>query len=213
VIAIVVQPGVEFGDSTVFAYDARKAAPLVRFIEEAWQGVYEAHSTDYQAPLALRAMVKDHFAVLKVGPWLTYAFREAVFALAAIEEEWLGDRRGAETSKIREELERAMILEPSHWKNYYQGEEQAVVFARKYSYSDRSRYYWPQASVAGSLARLIRNLGAYPAPLALLGQYLPKHGDAVQAGALENNPVALIRHSILEVLSKYSFACGMQVDE
>jgi len=90
VIALVVQPGVEFGDATVFPYQAEETRDLSRFVGEAWQGVFEAHSTDYQTPRALREMVRDHFAILKVGPWLTFAFREAVFALAAVEEEWLG---------------------------------------------------------------------------------------------------------------------------
>ena len=89
VIAVVVQPGVEFGDSTVFPYDSRKANSLSQFPSHTWAGVYEAHSTDYQTGVALRQMVMDHFAILKVGPWLTFAFREAVFALAAIETEWL----------------------------------------------------------------------------------------------------------------------------
>ncbi|HYA25855.1 MAG TPA: class II D-tagatose-bisphosphate aldolase, non-catalytic subunit, partial [Terriglobales bacterium] len=87
VIALVVQPGVEFGDATVFPYMPDKARALSRFVDEhrhdkQWQGIYEAHSTDYQSPAALRQMVRDHFAILKVGPWLTFAFREAVFALA-----------------------------------------------------------------------------------------------------------------------------------
>lgn len=51
--------------------------------------VFEAHSTDYQMPQALRQLVKDHFAILKVGPALTFALREALFSLAAIEEELL----------------------------------------------------------------------------------------------------------------------------
>ena len=94
VVAVVVQPGVEFGDSSVFAYDHEKAAGLAAFGEKNWQGVFEAHSTDYQSAEGLREMVKDHFAILKVGPWFTFAFREAVFALAMVEEEWLGGRKG-----------------------------------------------------------------------------------------------------------------------
>jgi D-tagatose-1,6-bisphosphate aldolase subunit GatZ/KbaZ len=211
VIAIVVQPGVEFGDSSVSAYDHAKAVPLARFLEQSWHGVYEAHSTDYQAPSALRQMVKDHFAILKVGPWLTFAFREAVFALAAIEEEWLAQSRGVQISSVRDALELAMLQDASHWKNYYQGDEQKLLFSRKYSYSDRSRYYWPQATVASSLERLIANLRAHPAPLTLLSQYLPKQIEAVQEGKIENDPVALIRSKVLEVLAKYSFACGMQI--
>ncbi|HEY2117709.1 MAG TPA: class II D-tagatose-bisphosphate aldolase, non-catalytic subunit [Candidatus Acidoferrum sp.] len=211
VIAVVVQPGVEFGDSSVFSYDHAKASPLSRFIEQSWHGVYEAHSTDYQTPSALRQMVQDHFAILKVGPWLTFAFREAVFGLAAVEEEWLGNRAGIQTSKIREELERAMQQDPSHWKSYYHGDEASLLFSRKYSYSDRSRYYWPNSSVANSLGHLIANLRTHPAPLALLSQYLPKQSEAVCEGLAENDPAALIRHNVLEVLSKYSLACGMQM--
>ena len=209
VIAVVVQPGVEFGDSSVFAYDHREALSLSRFIEQYWDGVYEAHSTDYQTQSALRQMVKDHFAILKVGPWLTFAFREAVFALAAIEQEWLRGGNGIQTSTIREELERAMYAEPSHWKSHYQGDERKLLYSRKYSYSDRSRYYWPQPAVRDSLDRLIANLRTHPAPAALLSQYLPRQNEAVGEGRLANDPVALIRDKVLEVLSKYSFACGM----
>lgn len=70
----------------VHEYHREEAQTLSRFIEAQPGLVYEAHSTDYQSREALRALVEDHFAILKVGPALTFAFREAVFALAAIEE-------------------------------------------------------------------------------------------------------------------------------
>ena len=111
VIAVVVQPGVEFGDSNVFAYNAAKAKRLADYAAQKWNRVYEAHSTDYQTSGALHEMVRDHFAILKVGPWLTFAFREAVFVLAEMEEEWLGSRRDVTLSKVREELEAAMLEE------------------------------------------------------------------------------------------------------
>ena len=156
--------------------------PLARFIEESWHGVYEAHSTDYQSRSALREMVKDHFAILKVGPWLTYAFREAVFALASIEDEWLGGGREIRTSRVREELESAMLRDPSHWKSYYQGDNRTLSFSRKYSYSDRSRYYWPQAQVAASLEAGLQS--ACPSCSPLAPEYsLPKQSDAVEKGS------------------------------
>jgi len=209
VIALVVQPGVEFGDATVFPYIPEKARALSAFAEERWQGVYEAHSTDYQTPVALQQMVRDHFAILKVGPWLTFAFREAVFALAAVEEEWLGNRSGITISRVRESLEQAMLANPEHWKNYYRGDEAALRLARKYSFSDRSRYYWPQPDVAAALQRLLTNLTAHPAPLSLLSQYLPEQSEALRAGAIPNNPVALIHNKILGVINHYAQACGM----
>lgn len=208
VIALVVQPGVEFGDSSSFAYDAKNAKPLSGFLKRGWGGVYEAHSTDYQSRAALRQMVLDHFAILKVGPWLTFAFREAVFALAAIEKELLSGKAGITLSCLPEVLEAEMLENPVHWKSYYHGEENALRIARKYSYSDRARYYWPQPAVAAALKQLLGNLTAYTAPVSLFSQYLPKQANAMREGALANEPGQLIRHKILEVLAQYAYACG-----
>jgi len=210
VIAVVVQPGVEFGDATVFPYDRSKAEHLAQFTNKGWQGVYEAHSTDYQTEEALRQMVQDHFAILKVGPWLTFAFREAVFALAEVEEEWLSSQKGQSLSRVREALEQAMLTNPVYWKGYYSGDKPALRFARKYSYSDRSRYYWPQPLVQDALQRLLANLTASPAPVSLLSQHLPNQSEAVRAGKMANHPVNLIHSKILEVIDRYAFACGMK---
>ncbi len=210
VIAVVVQPGVEFGDSSVFAYDAAKAKRLAGYAKEKWNRVYEAHSTDYQTRGALHEMVRDHFAILKVGPWLTFAFREAVFALADMEEEWLGSKRDVTLSRVREELEAAMLENPKHWKSYYLGGEAELKFARRYSYSDRSRYYWPQPRVASALQTLLDNLTAHPAPVPLVSQFLPKQCEEIREGRLKNQPRELIRGKILEVLEIYASACGAE---
>jgi D-tagatose-1,6-bisphosphate aldolase subunit GatZ/KbaZ len=208
VIAMVVQPGVEFGDAVVFDYEAAKTRALSQFLERSWHGVFEAHSTDYQTPRALGQMVKDHFAILKVGPWLTFALREAVFALASVEEEWLGDRKRVTTSQVRETLEQAMLADPRYWKNYYRGNDAELRFARKYSLSDRARYYWPVPSVEEALQRLLRNLASSPAPLSLLSQYLPNQAAAVRTGSISADPASLIRHKIQEVIGPYALACG-----
>ena len=213
VIAMVVQPGVEFGDATMFPYRPAKTRELCRFAAERWQGVYEAHSTDYQSREALRAMVRDHFAILKVGPWLTFAFREAVFALAAMEEEWLGERKGVTSSRIREALEEAMVAHPAEWKNYYRGDEAALRFARKYSFSDRSRYYWPRPEVAAALQQLIANLTLHPPPVSLISQFMPDQAEAVLARVISNDPVELIRNKILGVIDFYADACGMKMPD
>jgi D-tagatose-1,6-bisphosphate aldolase subunit GatZ/KbaZ len=209
VIAIVVQPGVEFGDQVVFPYLPENARKLSTFVDQPWQGVYEAHSTDYQTPAALRQMVRDHFAILKVGPWLTFAFREAVFALAEIEQEWLGGRKGLALSRLREALDEAMLADPQYWKSYYHGDEPALRFSRKYSLSDRCRYYWPQPRVAAAVQTLLANLEAHPAPVSLLSQYLPNQSEALRAGQVENKPEVLIRNKIGEVIDRYAYACGL----
>jgi len=211
VVAVVVQPGVEFGDASVFAYDRKKAEALSTFALKHWHGVYEAHSTDYQPAAALQQLVNDHFAILKVGPWLTFAFREAVFALAALEEEWLAPRRGVRVSRVREELDQAMVENPSFWKNYYRGDETAIRLARRYSYSDRSRYYWPVPRVAAALDRLIANLAADPPPNSMMSQFLPRQGEMVLNGCLRHSPKELIRSKVREVLEVYATACGAKV--
>ena len=85
VIAVVVQPGVDFGADQVVAFEKDRAADLVSAVEEIPDLVYEAHSTDFQTLRSLRHLVDCHFAFLKVGPELTFVFREAVFAMAAME--------------------------------------------------------------------------------------------------------------------------------
>jgi D-tagatose-1,6-bisphosphate aldolase subunit GatZ/KbaZ len=208
VVGLVVQPGVEFGDSSVFEYDRQKAEPLSKCLPASPLLVYEAHSTDYQPPTALREMVEDHFAILKVGPWLTFAFREAVFALSWIEREWLSKARGVTPSKVPEAMERAMLNNPVHWRPYYHGDEQELSLARRYSYSDRCRYYWPDEAVQRELKLLVANLSASPPPLTLLSQYLPEDYDAVRAGRIRNTPVELIHERIRKVVKIYAAACG-----
>ncbi len=208
VVGLVVQPGVEFGDDSVFAYERNKARPLTEHLPESPALVYEAHSTDYQSPAALRALVEDHFAILKVGPWLTFAFREAIFALSAIERELFGNRRGVSLSRVPEALEKAMLGNPAYWQPYYHGDEQDLHFARRYSYSDRCRYYWPDPAVQHELKTLVANLTANTPPVTLLSQYLPEQYDAVRAGTIGNDPASLIDDRIRKVVRIYSAACG-----
>jgi D-tagatose-1,6-bisphosphate aldolase subunit GatZ/KbaZ len=209
VIGVVVQPGVEFGDNVVFEYDRTKAGSLSAGLPSSPSLVYEAHSTDYQSPGALAQMVADHFAILKVGPGLTFAFREALFALSAVERELLAGEKSQRLSELREALDQAMLGEPAYWRSYYNGDERQLRFARAYSYSDRCRYYWHEASVQAEIERLIGNLTARPVPVTLVSQYLPLEYEAIRAGQIENQPGAMIRHHIQLVLRSYATACGM----
>jgi D-tagatose-1,6-bisphosphate aldolase subunit GatZ/KbaZ len=208
VIGVVVQPGVEFSENVIFEYDHNKAQALSGALPAHPARVYEAHSTDYQSPGALARMVEDHFAILKVGPWLTYAFREAVFALGAIERELLGHRSGVRLSQVREALEAAMLRNPAHWRSYYRGNEYEVRLARIYSYSDRCRYYWVDATVQEELAQLRANLDVCVVPPTLLSQYLPSQYETVRSGRLPARSEDLIREHIRVVLRLYATACG-----
>ncbi len=206
VIGLVVQPGVEFGSAVVFGYDRSRAAVLSAQLPDRPELVYEAHSTDYQTAEALGEMVEDHFAILKVGPWLTFAMREAIFALSLVEQEWLSG--GVRLSRVREALEEAMLKNPAHWKDYYQGSEDELRLARKYSYSDRCRYYWPDPAVQAEVDTLVRNLTRHPPPLTVISQFLPAQYEAMRNGTLSHDPASLIKDRVREVLRLYASACG-----
>jgi len=206
VTAVVVQPGVEFGDINVFDYNRSKAQGLIKLIAQNDSLVYEAHSTDYQKKEYLRHMVRDHFAILKVGPWLTYAFREAVFAIANIEQEFLSGRKDVVLSNIINTIEERMNANPKYWLKYYSGSEEEKKFKRKYSYSDRIRYYWSDTTINEALNRLINNLKKNPIPLTLISQYLPEEYYAIRDGQIQTEPEELILHKILNVFNIYNYA-------
>jgi len=208
VVAVVVQPGVEFGNESVIEYDRAKARELKGQIENYENLVYEAHSTDYQTKHSLKEMVEDHFAILKVGPWLTYAFREALFALARIESEWLSQKQNIKQSNLPSVLDGVMVANPEHWKNHYHGTEAEIAHARKYGFSDRSRYYWPHPEVQEAVSRLLTNLSSGPLPPGLLSQYLPRQYEEVRERRSKNTPRALIHDKIMEVTGQYAYACG-----
>ncbi len=207
VIALVVQPGVDFGSNAIFGYDRAKAQPLSAALSERPGIVFEAHSTDYQSPQALARMVEDHFAILKVGPWLTFAFREAVLALGAIERELFTTGWKREISHVREALEAAMLRDPTHWRSYYRGDEDEVRRDLIYGYSDRCRYYWHQPPVKEEIARLFDNLGDRPIPLTLISQCLPLEYEAIRSGKLQAVPARMVQHHIRRVLRVYADAC------
>ncbi len=204
VIALVVQPGVEFGDDFVVPYRPEAARGLARLIE-AWPLVYEAHSTDYQTREALQALVRDGFAILKVGPALTFAFREAVFALEAIETYLVPPEA---RSHLQAVLDEVMLEEPSHWQAYYHGSPREQAWKRRYSFSDRVRYYWPRPRVQAALQRLFANLENRRLPLPLLSQFLPLQYHAVREGRLAARPEALVQDAICRVLDDYFEASG-----
>ena len=138
VIAVVVQPGVEFGDEQVFDYDPAAAVDLCAALKEFPDICFEGHSTDYQTPDSLRSMCRDGIAILKVGPALTFALREGFFALEAMEREMLAGA-GVHLSDFRAVLEHTMLALPGNWQKHYHGDGNATRFARAFSFSDRAR--------------------------------------------------------------------------
>ncbi|WP_396923256.1 D-tagatose-bisphosphate aldolase, class II, non-catalytic subunit [Mycolicibacterium sp.] len=204
IIALVVQPGVEFDHVNVIEYRHDATAELRHVLDTEDHLVFEAHSTDYQRPEHLRALVQDHWAILKVGPALTFAMREALFALAHIENEIVAS---PSRSNLIEVVERRMLAEPGYWQNYYEGDPITQRTARRYSYSDRLRYYWADEEVETARRTLLTNLDRATVPLPLISQFLPAQYERVRAGVLEPDPQSLVLDRIRDALRPYARAC------
>jgi D-tagatose-1,6-bisphosphate aldolase subunit GatZ/KbaZ len=116
----------------------------------------------------------------------------------------------AERSRLIEVLEEAMCRTPQHWQKHYHGSPAELAMARKYSRSDRVRYYWPDPQVRTAFQQLMANLSKRPLPEGLVSQYAPAQFRRIREGALDNVPNAILLDHIDEVLDDYAFACGVK---
>jgi D-tagatose-1,6-bisphosphate aldolase subunit GatZ/KbaZ len=204
VIGLVVQPGVEFGHENVVVYDPVPARALSASLETLPGLVFEAHSTDYQPADSLRALVRDGFAILKVGPSLTFALREALYALdqiaTALDPSW------REQSLVAA-MERVMLADPRYWRSYYPGTPEQQRVLRHYSYSDRIRYYWPAPAAQAAVDRLLARLADASIPETLISQFLPLLYPRMVSRALKPVPKDLMIEAVRDVLRVYAAAC------
>ena len=203
VIAVVVQPGVEFGDDQVFLYDSAAAAELCAALKEFPEVCFEGHSTDYQSPACLKAMVEDGIAILKVGPALTYGLREALFSMSLMENELVP---AEERSNFIDVLENTMLANPGNWQKHYHGDEKQLHLARKYSFSDRARYYMGQPEVLEAMDKLFTNLNTYKIPLNMLHQYMPLTYAKVRDGELPLEAKELAMDGVTNFMLDYEYA-------
>lgn len=210
VVAVVVQPGVEFGDDMIREYRHEDCIDLISSLKKYPNLVFEGHSTDYQTAGRLRQMADDGIAILKVGPALTFALREALFALNYIENEMFRGGSGMQPSRFIEALDAAMTRNPEYWKKYYRGNGDHIRFSMKYSLSDRCRYYLPFTEVRDAMERLICNLNKCGIPLTLVSQFMPEQYRKIRNGILKNDAESLIKDRIGQVLDDYSYAVGPQ---
>jgi D-tagatose-1,6-bisphosphate aldolase subunit GatZ/KbaZ len=209
VIALVVQPGVEFDHDSVVAYDRAKAKPLVDWLRVQREGiVFEAHSTDYQLPESYGELVEDGFAILKVGPALTFAMREALCALEDMESQLIPEIRRSFLTRV---IENVMLREPASWKPYYGDGAAEHRLLRLYSYSDRIRYYWHRPEIAKAVDTLISNISTVAIPESMCSRYLPAQYARLRKKEIKGDPVSLIVDRIRDVLRVYAAACNQGV--
>jgi len=207
VVGVVVQPGVEFGSAEVIAYKPQNAKRLTAALASLPGFVFEAHSTDYQPAACLDALVKDGFAILKVGPWLTFALREALYGLDAIAR--FLDPAPADDGLLAA-MEGLMLREPANWRKYYEGGPDELRLHRHFSFSDRIRYYWPHSEARAAVDRLFAKLGDNPLPEPLVSQYLGGLYSEVLDGSLSTRPRDLAIGAVQRVLRRYDHAAGYE---
>jgi D-tagatose-1,6-bisphosphate aldolase subunit GatZ/KbaZ len=204
VVALVVQPGVEFDHTKVVDYKPELSTELSGVLERLPGMVFEAHSTDYQTPEALAALVRNGFAILKVGPGVTFALREALYALADIENEVIAPEA---RSNLREVVEKVMLAKPANWEKYYHGDDSEQQLLRTYSYSDRVRYYWADPEIDAAANKLISNLRDTTISENLLSRYMPEQYWQLRRGQIDASPMSLIQSKVREVIGMYASAC------
>ncbi len=204
-IGLVVQPGVEFGNADVVLYRRDKASDLAAVLAKLPQFVFEAHSTDYQRTEELSALVADGFAILKVGPWLTFALREALYGLDHIAQVLAPAPAEQSLAAAMEDL---MLRAPADWQKYYHGGDDELRVQRHFSYSDRIRYYWPRPEARAAVDQLMSRLDGLTIPETLISQYLPALYPAVLRGTLRATPRNLQIASVRRVLDLYGKAVG-----
>ena len=204
IIAIVVQPGVEFGDETIHKYNRAEAAALCSTLKKYPDIVFEGHSTDYQSPTSLKEMVEDGIAIIKVGPALTFSLREAIFSLCQIEDELIEEPE--KRSHFREILEEEMMKEPKNWINYYTGTDYEKLIKRKYSFSDRSRYYMSKPEVADAKQKLFENIDNLEIPLSMLKQFMPRQYIKARDGKLKVKAKELAKDAVVALVEDYNYA-------
>ncbi len=207
VIGLVVQPGVEFDHTSIIDYQSSKAQSLKKYISTVDNIVYEAHSSDYQNDDAYVALIQDHFAILKVGPQLTLAMREALFALSYIEDELIPTEQ---RSYLRDVCEQEMLEEPKNWQRFYPVPASKGTLYRRFSYSDRIRYYWHQPRIKTAITQLFKNLTTTTIPLPLISQFLPEQYRAIRNNTLTVKPEELVKAKIKQITESYAYACWKQ---
>lgn len=198
VVAIVVQPGVDFGNSQIMAFDPAAATALSDAVSALGGPVFEAHSTDYQSVHALKSLVEGHFAILKVGPELTFAFRQAILALERLAH-LMGLPSGVEAA-----LRAAMTENPHDWRAYVApGPDEAQMMI--WGLSDRARYYWPKPQVKAAQEALFATLRGATPPPGLVAQITGGRACLADPATL---PETIIQSMVGAVVARYRTATG-----
>lgn len=162
---LVVQPGIEFGNDHIDRLDPASPDKLRAVLDDHPHIAFEAHSTDYQHPEVFVSLARRRFAVLKVGPALTRAYRQAIYALSHIDG-WLHG-----TPHLSMLMEDLMQAEPRHWRGHVSDAVPNGRVLRHLGYADRIRYYWMHPKAQAAVGELEAELSGTELPETLVECY------------------------------------------
>jgi len=211
IVALVVQPGVEFGPAQIDHLPADATGRTLRSVLHHYPGLcFEAHSTDYQKPGAYPRLADMGFAFQKVGPALTFAYRQAIYALDLLVD--VLDGKGRSVPVVRNVMEVEMQRDPRYWKGHYYGDSTTLYQLRHFSYSDRIRYYWPLPAAKASVSALRERLAGQALPTPMLEQFFSRQTleNADRLASNHDLAYALVLGCIQEALQPYYFTAPAQ---
>ena len=136
---------------------------------------------------------------MKVGPWLTVALREALYALDGMADSLAGKPPQGGLMSL---MEAEMLAAPDLWRKHYSGSNEKLWLQRHFSLSDRIRYYWPAENPARAVADLLARLEHKVIPGPVLHQFFPNYGLNTQ----NVNAHSILKNSVKDVLRVYDAA-------
>lgn len=198
---LVVQPGVEFSPMEVHHLPMSRDPGLLSALTD-WPGVcLEAHSTDYQHPDAYPRLAELGFAFQKVGPALTFAWREALYALDAIR----AQNGWASGPSLSDTMEKVMLANPAYWQAHIHGTSADPRTERHFGLADRIRYYWPDPAAQQAVQRLMSDLDGKRLPDPILAAHFTPIEIASARESRHSLPRALALARVQTALRPYFF--------
>lgn len=103
-------------------------------------------------------------------------------------------------------IEEVLEDNQDNWKKHYHGSFKQLGLARKYSYSDRVRYYMGDPKIAAAIDKLFENLKEYAIPMNMLHQYMPIQYRKVVRKELTLDPKDLVLDGVAQFMEDYEYA-------
>jgi D-tagatose-1,6-bisphosphate aldolase subunit GatZ/KbaZ len=167
---VVVRLGLGYGPTYVERFDMEQPDLLSAVLQDRDRIALEVRGADYQTASACADLTRRNVAVLGLGPALSFAWREALYALSHVH----GWTSGS--AHVSERMEALMLADPAAWgaddpATAHLATDAQQRMLRHFGFLDRIRHYWPRARP--ELEAMADDLQASGMPYPLLLQYLP----------------------------------------